>query len=98
MSYCDLSEATVDRLTAHETGLAEVNLFATKLRHVTLNQCDLTRMTVLRTPLTGIDLSSCDISGLRVSDTFRELRGALVSPEQAAQLAILLGVQVKQDE
>jgi hypothetical protein len=55
-------------------------------------------MTVLRTSLAGIDLSSCDISGLRVSDTFRELRGAVVSSEQAAQLAGLLGVQVKQDE
>lgn len=98
MSYCDLSEATVDRFIACETNLAEVSLFSTKLRHVTLDQCDLTRMSVLRTSLAGIDLSSCDISGLRVSDTFRELRGAVVSPEQAVQLAGLLGVQVKQDE
>lgn len=98
MGYCDLSEATVDRLVACETSLVEANVYGTRLRRVTLERCDLTRTTVFRSSLAGIDLSTCEIAGIRVSSDFHELRGATVSVEQAAQLVGLLGVKVKEDE
>jgi len=59
-----------------------------------LAACDLTRAELAHTSLKGVDLSGCEIAGLRVSSTFAELRGARVSPEQAVQLAGLLGVEV----
>lgn len=48
-----------------------------------------------RTPLGGVDFSTCLVSGLRVSDTFRELRNAVFSADQAVELAMLLGIRIK---
>lgn len=96
--YADLAEATANRLRVVSTGLAEANVFSARLSHVELDRCDLSRATVARTSLSGIDLSTCDISGIRVSSDVRELRGALVSASQAAGLARLLGIVVKEDE
>ena len=48
-----------------------------------------------RTALGGVDFSTCLVSGLRVSDTFRELRNAVFSANQAVELAMLLGIRIK---
>ena len=50
----------------------------------------------LHTPLTGLDLTSCELDGLAVSDTNAELRGAVVTMEQAAMLAKRLGIVIKE--
>ena len=42
-----------------------------------------------------MDLRSCQIQSLSVSDNFHELRGALVTPEQAVVLSRLLGLDVR---
>lgn len=97
-SYCDFSEATVERLIASETNLMEASIYSTCLRYVALDRCNLTRTTVFRASLSGMDLSMCDISGIRVSSDLHELRGAIVSEEQAAQLVGLLGIVVKENE
>ena len=44
-----------------------------------------------------MDLSTCDISGLRVSSDLRELRGAVIDPDQAAELMGLLGIRIKEE-
>ena len=98
LGYCDLSDVTAERLRAHETNLTEASVFSSRLRRVELDRCDLARVTVFKTSLSGIDLSSCDLTGIRVSSDLRELRGAIVSPEQAVQLAGLIGVKVKEDD
>lgn len=97
LAYADLSEATVDQLVASETKLSEASFHATKLRHLALDRCDLSRATFFRTSLSGVDLSSCDISGLRVSSDLRELRGAVIDPDQAAELMGLLGIKIKEE-
>ena len=48
-----------------------------------------------RTALGGVDFSTCLVSGLRVSDTFRELRNAVFSADQAVELSMLLGIRIK---
>ena len=93
-----LSEATVEQLVASETKLTEASFHATRLRRVSLRSCDLTRSTFFRTSLSGVDLSTCDISGLRVSSDLRELRGAVIDPEQAAELIGLLGIKIKEED
>ena len=45
-------------------------------------------------PLKGIDLRSTDIRGIRL--TGGELKGAIVSPVQAMELARLLGVEIRE--
>ena len=98
IAYCDFSEATVEHLAAVETNLMEANVYSTRLRHVALDRCDLTRATVFRASLSGMDLSTCEIAGIRVSSDLHELRGAVISPDQAAELMGLLGIKIKEEE
>ena len=95
---CDLSEASVDQLAASEAKLSEASFHAARLRRLALDRCDLSRATFFRTSLSGVDLSTCDIAGLRVSSDLRELRGAVIDPDQAAELMGLLGIKIKEDE
>ena len=97
MRYTEFSEASIRDLRARKTNLAESLWHDVSLKRSAFESCDLTRADVFRTPLLGIDLSTCDISGIIVSNTFRELRGCIVGPEQAVQLAGLLGIQVKEE-
>ena len=50
----------------------------------------------VNTSLKGLDLSSCAIEGLVVSDPPWELRGLTVDLFQAAALAGLLGLHIKE--
>lgn len=52
------------------------------------------RTDFFQTLLNGVDLSGCEIEGITVSDTYSELRGVRVTAEQAAGLALLLGVKI----
>lgn len=97
LRYVEFSGATVSGLRARKTSLAESLWHDVSLKRVALDACDLTRADVFRASLAGIDLSTCDIAGIIVSNTFRELRGCIVSPEQATQLAGLLGITIKND-
>lgn len=98
LRYADFSETTVRGMTAYKTSLRESAWRATKLGKISLEQCDLSRADVFQTALAGVDLSSCDIGGLVVSNSFRELRGSIIAPEQAVDLIGLLGVRIKQEE
>ena len=48
-----------------------------------------------RTALKGIDLSENQIEGISVSDSAYELRGAVISPWQAIELARIFGLVIK---
>ena len=61
----------------------------------TLTRTVLRSARFLHTPLSGLDLTSCELDGLAVSDTNAELRGAIVTMEQAAMLAKRLGIVIK---
>ena len=47
-------------------------------------------------PLNGIDLRTCEIDGIKL--TGGELKGAIVTPPQACDLARLLGVDIRNEE
>ena len=55
--------------------------------------CRILGTELLHTPLKGIDFTSDDLEGIRV--TIPELRGAIVTMEQASELAKLLGVEIR---
>lgn len=59
----------------------------------TVTECDLTQVDFAKTALSGQRLDTCVIDGLRIEGT--ELRGAVVSPAQACELAKLLGVVIR---
>lgn len=94
LRYADLSQARLHTLRAHATTLAESTWYDTKLGDIAFDGCDLSGAEFVRTPLARIDLSRAQIAGLTVSDNLRELRGAIIAPEQAAELIGLLGVRI----
>ena len=65
-----------------------------KLKKLTLSEVEFTNVDFFRTSLSGIDLSDCVISGLMVSDSFSELKGATINAELAAEVARMMGIIV----
>ena len=65
-----------------------------RFKKMTLRKVDFCGADFFRTPLKDMDLSDCKIEKIILSDTFRELKGAIVNPLQAAELVRLLGVKV----
>ena len=45
--------------------------------------------------MSGVDLTQCRLEGIRIAGG--ELKGAVVTPYQAAELALLLGVVIRQE-
>ena len=53
----------------------------------------MTRVTIHLTPMKGVDLRTCRLDG--ITSDLSSLRGMTVNPLQAAALARLLGLDVK---
>lgn len=93
-SYANLSETSIDGMRLVDCRLVEAALQRAKLKKVALAGCDLTRLDVFGTKLSGLDVSTCVFQAPVLSADYRELRGAVVSAEQAVELACLLGVRI----
>ena len=91
-----LAESKLERVSFAGCNLREASLSRLRLRsRLELEDCDLSRAELFQTRLAGVDLTSCNIAGVRVSDTFRELRDAYVGVDQLPDLAGLLGVKLR---
>ena len=77
------------------TSLAGANLSGLRWNALVLDDADLSGACVTGASLRGLDLRRCRISGLTAGDGLRELRGAIVDPIQAAELARLLGLDIR---
>ena len=93
-SFSCLNESKLEGVSFVECDLHESSLSSMRARRLRFEGCDLTRAELFRTRLAGVDLSSSTLAGMRVSDTFAELRGAKVGIDQAPELLGLLGVKV----
>ncbi len=65
------------------------------LKDFAFEETRLTGASFFKTSLAGIDLTGCPLEGIRVSEHYTELRGAIVDLFQAAELAKLLGITIK---
>ncbi len=93
--YANMGEMTLESSSLVGCDLREAFLNEVRFRKKTrLQNCDLTRVDFFRTSLKGMDLSTCTIAGIAVSDTHSELKGALISREQAQELVGMLGVRM----
>ncbi|MDD3486314.1 MAG: pentapeptide repeat-containing protein, partial [Atopobiaceae bacterium] len=92
--YANLGKTILERTSITDSRCKEAFVQEARLKHTRLDGVDLTRADFFRTSLKGVDLSGCTIDGISVSEDFRELKGAKVSPEQAVGLAMLLGVTI----
>ena len=66
------------------------------LQQIELSRCSFVQAEFFKTPLKGIDFTDCTLDGIRLSEGKSELKGAIVSSYQAAELARLLGVIIKE--
>ena len=58
------------------------------------SDCDLRKAQLLHTSLNGMDLRSCELDSFRLAP--QDLKGAIVTPEQAMMLAGFLGVVIRE--
>ena len=97
-SYTNFAESKFEKLTMRGVDLSEAALSQLKLRGGrdawVLDNCDLTRAELFLTRLRGVSLAGNQIASIRVSDTFSELVGAKIEPDQAIDLVGLLGVKL----
>ena len=64
-----------------------------KWKSITFDNCDLSEAEFYKTNLNGIDVSNSIVSNIKVPVT--ELRGLVVSVDQALSLSTLLGIKIK---
>lgn len=80
-AQCDLTEAALRDLR--------------ECKRVEFSACDLRRAELAGTRLAGIDLTTCEIGGNTWGPGLAEVRGAIVTPLQAMELARALGVRIQ---
>ena len=90
-----LDGAALESVRVVRSSLAGANLSGLRWKQVELDEADLSGANVAGTSLKGLDLRSCRLEGLTAGDSLRELRGAIVDPIQAAELARLLGLDIR---
>ena len=104
---CDLSNVDFSGSTLRRVVFKGCKLLGAKLPEVRMDQVRFTDChmrlanltlcgaSLFRTPLAGQDLTTDEITGIQVS--LPELKGAVVTPYQACELAGLLGLIVKSE-
>ena len=89
--FCSFKAVTFDRCN-----LKSANFQGADLSGVRFNRCDLSEAEMSQSKLMGTDFRTSNIDGLKVG--VREVEGAIVDHFQAAYLASLLGLVVKNDD
>lgn len=94
--YLNAGEATFEGVRFEDCDLSEAFLSAVKLkRSCKFSGGKLTHADLFRTNLKGINLSTTDIAAIQTSEDRHELRGAVISLEQAPEVAMMLGVVIE---
>lgn len=95
LMYGVISDSSFSQAVFDECDFTCAEIVKSSLRAFEVRNCRFVETSFFTTPLAGIDFSDSILTGIRVSENFRELKNAAVSPAQAAELATLLGVIIK---
>ena len=93
--YANFDDSKLEYMEITGSDLTGAILGNCRLNEFTLEQNRLDNVTFLHTSLKDLDLRENQFHTLVVSDSCYELRGALVSPWQAVELARLFGLVIK---
>lgn len=93
MDYVNFSDTKIKGLNFVNCQLQEGSFNSCDLKKASFEKCNLSRCEFISTSLKDLDLRTNDISSLLLS--LENLRGAIVSSEQALQLSLLLGIKIK---
>lgn len=94
LRYTNFSESVWNGIILQECQMKDAALSAMRIVKAELHRVDFTNSDFFRTLLKGVDLSDCVITGICVSESLQELKGATIDVTQASVLAGLLGVHV----
>ena len=92
--YADFSSSVLEYCTIRDCNFTEAFLSEIRLNEPTLKAVNFTGADFFKALLKNIDLSDCIIDGIAVSDTCKELRGAIINAGQAIELARILGIKI----
>jgi uncharacterized protein YjbI with pentapeptide repeats len=93
--YLNFSDSRVQDTAFEKSRLPNAAFSRCKLA-ASFNVCDLSQCLFQQTPLKDIDLRTCQLQGIQI--TLPDLRGAIVTPMQAADMATLLGLVIKEQD
>lgn len=93
--YVNFDGAALECVRWARTGLGHAFLTNCKLKQAVFAETDLIGVNFTHTALKGVDLTHSQLAAVTVSGDMVELAGAVVSPQQAVELARLLGLVVK---
>ena len=94
-SYAAFFSAKLTGVQFLTCDLSGADMVECTLKDFAFEETRLTGASFFKTSLAGIDLTGCPLEGIRVSEHYTELRGAIVDLFQAAELAKLLGITIK---
>ena len=80
---------------AKQVDLSEAFLAQCRHKGLVFRECTLMGTSFFGTLLYGLDFTRSRMEGIVVSDTGKELRGAIVNVSQAADLARVLGLVIR---
>ena len=95
MRYTNWNESVWERSGLERCDLRQSALCAVRWKELRLDGVDLSECELVRTALKGMDLTNCTLDGITLSEGCSELKGAKISPHQAAVVARILGIQVE---
>jgi len=97
LKYTNFNSAQLHKVSMSECDLSESFISSCKLKSVFFHEVLFIKATFFKTPLKGLDFTSCQLDGIVLSSEGTELKGILVTYSQAAELARLLGIIIKNE-
>lgn len=94
-SSANMTGASIEKVQFTGCDLSHSSLSEWRHKQLFLEECVFTKANFFKTSLKGLDFTTSQLEGIVVSDEAAELRGAVVSAVQAADLARLLGLVVR---
>lgn len=95
MKYANFGQSKLTWVKMQNNDLSNASFGDAQLKQFLFDNCILSGVEFFHTSLNGIDLRSSQIDGIILGDR-SEIVGAIVTPLQACELALLLGVIIKE--
>ena len=95
LRYAAFDRSKLQNVSISNSNLNDTSFAECQLKNLDLNETEFLQSNFFHTPLKRIDFTRCRLEGICVSGGLQELGGVIVTPFQAAELAKLLGVIVK---
>ena len=92
--YANWNAAVLDQCTLKDCDLTESALSECRLSKLNFDSVDLAGAELFKTSFRGLDLSRCTLDNVALSASCTELKGAVISAQQAAIVARVLGIRV----